>query len=104
MGHVMTPYLGLAPGAAPDLGGTAPRGAAPAYTRRKPQSRSAGKSGSTTTPSTLVDRKSTRLKSSHLVNSYAVFCLKKKKTTQNRSCTAQGNCRRTRLYCSLYSR
>src|SRR2546426_8409846 len=30
------------------------------------------------------DRKSTRLNSSHLVISYAVFCLKKKKT-QNRS-------------------
>src|SRR5256885_5946484 len=31
-------------------------------------------------PSTLVrDRKSTRLNSSHLVISYAVFCLKKKK-------------------------
>src|SRR5256885_4284572 len=28
-----------------------------------------------------VDRKSTRLNSSHLVISYAVFCLKKKKTT-----------------------
>src|SRR2546426_1795547 len=27
-----------------------------------------------------IDRKSTRLKSSHLVISYAVFCLKKKKT------------------------
>src|SRR5256885_9553360 len=27
------------------------------------------------------DRKSTRLNSSHLVNSYAVFCLKKKKTS-----------------------
>src|SRR5205807_9880331 len=26
-----------------------------------------------------IDRKSTRLNSSHLVNSYAVFCLKKKK-------------------------
>src|SRR5256885_9609489 len=31
------------------------------------------------------DRKSTRLNSSHLVISYAVFCLKKKKTTQYRS-------------------
>src|SRR2546426_12817280 len=31
------------------------------------------------------DRKSTRLNSSHLVISYAVFCLKKKKA---RSCTA----------------
>src|SRR2546426_3181143 len=30
--------------------------------------------------STLRDRKSTRLNSSHLVISYAVFCLKKKKT------------------------
>src|SRR5256885_4282983 len=29
-----------------------------------------------------VDRKSTRLNSSHLVISYAVFCLKKKKTSQ----------------------
>src|SRR5688500_19772499 len=34
----------------------------------------------------LVDRKSTRLNSSHLVISYAVFCLKKKKQTmQNKS-------------------
>src|SRR5256885_11912977 len=30
-----------------------------------------------------VDRKSTRLNSSHLVISYAVFCLKKKKTQQH---------------------
>src|SRR2546426_8107980 len=30
--------------------------------------------------SVLTDRKSTRLNSSHLVISYAVFCLKKKKT------------------------
>src|SRR5205807_6088260 len=30
----------------------------------------------------LVDRKSTRLNSSHLVISYAVFCLKKKKKAQ----------------------
>src|SRR2546426_8027841 len=30
-----------------------------------------------------VDRKSTRLNSSHLVISYAVFCLKKKKTKQS---------------------
>src|SRR5256885_11129554 len=37
-----------------------------------------------------VDRKSTRLNSSHLVISYAVFCLKKKKTkhtTRDESCT-----------------
>src|SRR5205807_4799902 len=31
----------------------------------------------------LGDRKSTRLNSSHLVISYAVFCLKKKKITKN---------------------
>src|SRR5256885_11063918 len=31
------------------------------------------------------DRKSTRLNSSHLVISYAVFCLKKKKTTTSAS-------------------
>src|SRR5689334_24147361 len=31
------------------------------------------------------DRKSTRLNSSHSSISYAVFCLKKKKTTSNRS-------------------
>src|SRR5205807_3247631 len=30
------------------------------------------------------DRKSTRLNSSHLVISYAVFCLKKKKTNNNK--------------------
>src|SRR6266480_2594003 len=29
-----------------------------------------------------LDRKSTRLNSSHMSNSYALFCLKKKKTTQ----------------------
>src|SRR2546426_6555572 len=35
----------------------------------------------TTSIQTLSDRKSTRLNSSHLVISYAVFCLKKKKNT-----------------------
>src|SRR2546426_1294653 len=33
----------------------------------------------TASPRTSADRKSTRLNSSHLVISYAVFCLKKKK-------------------------
>src|SRR5690606_40373781 len=33
-------------------------------------------------PATLGDRKSTRLNSSHVKNSYAVFCLKKKKITK----------------------
>src|SRR5256885_2923971 len=36
-----------------------------------------------------VDRKSTRLNSSHLVISYAVFCLKNKPTLSN---TARSNC------------
>src|SRR5256885_12749948 len=35
-------------------------------------------------PSDWTDRKSTRLNSSHLVISYAVFCLKKKKKHQPR--------------------
>src|SRR5258708_19405449 len=35
-----------------------------------------------------VDRKSTRLNSSHQIISYAVFCLKKKKTTPTRLRTA----------------
>src|SRR2546426_3966449 len=34
--------------------------------------------------SILLDRKSTRLNSSHLVISYAVFCLKKKKNITNK--------------------
>src|SRR5256885_6362832 len=36
----------------------------------------------------VEDRKSTRLNSSHLVISYAVFCLKKKKTTNVNLTTA----------------
>src|SRR5256885_11379786 len=40
-----------------------------------------------TSPSACRDRKSTRLNSSHLVISYAVFCLKKKKTKQYRETT-----------------
>src|SRR5256885_12861457 len=36
-----------------------------------------------TRPRLHTDRKSTRLNSSHLVISYAVFCLKKKKYQQN---------------------
>src|SRR5688500_19142659 len=34
---------------------------------------------------TTADRKSTRLNSSHLVNSYAVFCLKKKKASKSKT-------------------
>src|SRR2546426_5390451 len=42
-------------------------------------SASRGRPGSRRTSWTIEDRKSTRLNSSHLVISYAVFCLKKKK-------------------------
>src|SRR5256885_5281984 len=44
--------------------------------------RPAGRRGVGAEPDAALrrDRKSTRLNSSHLVNSYAVFCLKKKKT------------------------
>src|SRR5688500_20061500 len=43
-----------------------------------------GQAGSSSEPSSWIaqDRKSTRLNSSHLVISYAVFCLKKKKEYQ----------------------
>src|SRR5256885_3028578 len=37
--------------------------------------------GKSLTALALIDRKSTRLNSSHLVISYAVFCLKKKKVS-----------------------
>src|SRR5256886_6677770 len=41
-----------------------------------------------TAPSPTTDRKSTRLNSSHSQISYAVFCLKKKKTIKARLITA----------------
>src|SRR5258708_26356542 len=40
----------------------------------------------------ILDRKSTRLNSSHQIISYAVFCLKKKKTQSTH--TSRGNSRR----------
>src|SRR3989454_9282389 len=43
-----------------------------------------GWSRATTSVLPCLDRKSTRLNSSHLVISYAVFCLKKKKKKQDR--------------------
>src|SRR3712207_7930300 len=38
-----------------------------------------------------LDRKSTRLNSSHANISYAVFCLKKKKTTNAKTCIRSSN-------------
>src|SRR5256885_9560265 len=46
----------------------------------------------------VQDRKSTRLNSSHLVISYAVFCLKKKKYTRDR-----GTCGRSASASMTYS-
>src|SRR5438874_8937504 len=40
-------------------------------------------SGSASRPTSTIDRKSTRLNSSHVEISYAVFCLKKKKRKKN---------------------
>src|SRR5690625_5628444 len=39
---------------------------------------------------TRQDRKSTRLNSSHVASSYAVFCLKKKKRVRTSGCAAEG--------------
>src|SRR5205814_5070638 len=49
--------------------------------RSRPIARQSGRDGALPPPSAAppVDRKSTRLNSSHLGISYAVFCLKKKK-------------------------
>src|SRR5256885_11506542 len=46
-------------------------------------------------PEDLRDRKSTRLNSSHLVISYAVFCLKKKKQKTHRSVPTKDRHRQT---------
>src|SRR2546426_5687722 len=47
--------------------------------------REAGSPGGERARTYIVDRKSTRLNSSHLVISYAVFCLKKKKQHKHAS-------------------
>src|SRR5256885_911402 len=47
----------------------------------EPASRAPRTAGRSALPCPWGDRKSTRLNSSHLVISYAVFCLKKKKTS-----------------------
>src|SRR5690625_6548465 len=44
----------------------------------RPRDRPAGESLNPRVPTTPLDRKSTRLNSSHVAISYAVFCLKKK--------------------------
>src|SRR2546426_5545276 len=63
------------PGGADHAQGDLPAGGAP---RRNGYDVGAASAGAMN----LRDRKSTRLNSSHLVISYAVFCLKKKKQTE----------------------
>src|ERR1035441_10833574 len=50
----------------------------------------------------LIDRKSTRLNSSHLGISYAVFCLKKKKTHEKTLFSSDCTSIRTQNRCRLY--
>src|SRR2546430_11782908 len=47
-----------------------------------------------------IDRKSTRLNSSHSQISYAVFCLKKKKQTKSHSASCQTLCRDILCVCA----
>src|SRR5690349_23941771 len=59
---------------------------APAPARRAPRAPAAGaRDARRAGAGARRDRKSTRLNSSHVEISYAVFCLKKKKTTQSDS-------------------
>src|SRR5690625_5766270 len=59
-----------------------------AYGKRPPTSPSPG----TGSPPSRTDRKSTRLNSSHVAISYAVFCLKKKSNSETKQ-SAQIECR-----------
>src|SRR3989449_3912146 len=59
----------------------------PGRCRRSPTRAARSPSGcAATTPCSQEDRKSTRLNSSHGYISYAVFCLKKKKNTEQVQC------------------
>src|SRR2546429_4756964 len=51
-----------------------------------------GCAGVSTTPTPISDRKSTRLNSSHGYISYAVFCLKKKKTLEQQRSRCSVHC------------
>src|SRR2546426_8086851 len=64
------------------------RGSPPSSASPCPRTRARPPRGSPTR--SLPDRKSTRLNSSHLVISYAVFCLKKKSTSSPDPRRAQG--------------
>src|SRR5256885_7910251 len=78
-----SPGRGRAPPSARAPATSAARPGSSDRTRRnRTDTRSARRWG---TQSSRGDRKSTRLNSSHLVISYAVFCLKKKNRKENRS-------------------
>src|SRR2546426_3221084 len=66
-------------GSAPAAAAVGRRSAATAATRRSVERSAASGDGPGEVVPVMEDRKSTRLNSSHLVISYAVFCLKKKK-------------------------
>src|SRR5256885_7918034 len=53
--------------------------------KRTPICRKASRAGKIAGSPNATDRKSTRLNSSHLVISYAVFCLKKKKKSKQKN-------------------
>src|SRR5437667_10474475 len=55
---------------------------APCSARSRTRSSAAGTAGRSCRGGVMRDRKSTRLNSSHITISYAVFCLKKKKKTE----------------------
>src|SRR5690625_2760276 len=58
--------------------------ALPAYAKLVEAARDAGRASDGDSATQLADRKSTRLNSSHVAISYAVFCLKKKKKNTQR--------------------
>src|SRR6266850_2683704 len=63
--------------------------------RARPDFRRGDGRGRRLPPGGAGDRKSTRLNSSHLVISYAVFCLKKKKKKKNLTFIKQTNKQKT---------
>src|SRR5436853_1048471 len=67
---------------------TLPTGSGSARTTSTPSAIAATRLSSSASRSRKADRKSTRLNSSHLGISYAVFCLKKKKEFSSRASPA----------------
>src|SRR5690606_41377234 len=78
-GHGVQPVVQLAAEGEDLLRGIGELVLPPAELDRAQQSEQGGRGGDEHAPGEGVDRKSTRLNSSHVKISYAVFCLKKKK-------------------------